>query len=128
MSNVFYPFMIQRIYAARDLKSIRAAGWAAITGGWIAMLPAIFIGTVGVQMVGDACQTVPNPEECMKPTSPFATILGMLMSSGGFPEAAAIILYCSGLAAIMSTTDSVLISMSQIVTQDILVSCSLTVK
>lgn len=40
--------------------------------------------------------------------------------SGGFPEVSAVILYTSALAAIMSTTDSVLISISQIITSDIL--------
>lgn len=40
--------------------------------------------------------------------------------SGGFAEVAAVILYTSALAAIMSTTDSVLISISQIITSDIL--------
>eukprot|EP00985_Skeletonema_marinoi_P019396 scaffold11114_cov158-Skeletonema_marinoi.AAC.4 len=75
---------------------------------------------MGVQMIGDACQSSSNPAECRNPASPFTTILGILMSIGGFPEAAAIIFYCSALAAIMSTVDSVLISMSQIVTSDIL--------
>lgn len=56
----------------------------------------------------------------MNPSSPFTTILTILVSLGGFAEVSAIVFYCSALAAIMSTVDSVLISMSQIVTSDIL--------
>lgn len=78
------------------------------------------MGTMGVQMIGDACQSSTNPEDCMDVASPFVTILNILMSLKGFPEVAAIMLYCAALAAVMSTTDSVLISMSQIVTSDIL--------
>lgn len=75
---------------------------------------------MGVQIVGDACQSSSNPAECRNVASPFVAILNILMSIGGFPEVAAIIFYCSALAAVMSTTDSVLISLSQIVTTDIL--------
>lgn len=42
-AQVFYPIYIQRIYAARDLKSIKAAGWALFFGPWLAMFGAIFV-------------------------------------------------------------------------------------
>ena len=51
-------------------------------------------------MIGDACQSATNPEECRSVTSPFVSILNILMSLGGFPEVAAIILYCAALAAV----------------------------
>ena len=41
-SQAFYPFMIQRVYSARDMKSIKAAGWAVLTGPWLVMFAAIF--------------------------------------------------------------------------------------
>jgi hypothetical protein len=40
---VFYPIIIQRIYAARDMKSIKTAGYALFLGPWLAMLPAVFV-------------------------------------------------------------------------------------
>lgn len=70
--------------------------------------------------MGDACQSASNPAECRNVPSPYVAILNTLMSLKGFPEGAAIILYCAALAAVMSTTDSVLISISQIVTTDVL--------
>eukprot|EP00985_Skeletonema_marinoi_P019397 scaffold11114_cov158-Skeletonema_marinoi.AAC.5 len=42
-SMVFYPIFLQRIYAARDLKSIKAAGWALFIGPWLAMFCGVFV-------------------------------------------------------------------------------------
>ena len=71
---------------------------------WIVMLTTIFIGTMGVQIVGESCANLPDTEQeaCMNPASPFAAILKQIINLGGFPEAAAIILYTSALAAIVS--------------------------
>ena len=63
---------------------------------------------MGVQLIVDA--GIENPP------SPFAGILEILMSAGGFSNFVAVITYTAALAAIMSTTDSVLIGMSQLVT------------
>ena len=73
---------------------------------------------MGVQIVAESCQDSQDVETCNSPASPFASILNTLMLNGGFSEVAAVILYTSALAAIMSTTDSILISISQIITQD----------
>lgn len=73
---------------------------------------------MGVQIIADSCLDSQDQATCNKPASPFASILNYLMLTGGFAEVAAVILYTSALAAIMSTIDSILISISQIITQD----------
>ncbi len=56
--------------------------------------------------MGEACANLPagDQEVCMNPASPFAAILDQVMALGGFPEAAAVILYTSALAAIVSSS------------------------
>lgn len=118
---IFFPVQIQRLYAAADLKGVRMAAVACFVGPWAAQFGSVFLGIMGVQILGNSCPPVGDPEHesCMNPASPFAATLDVLMSMGGFPEVAAVILYTSALAAIMSTTDSVLISISQIFTTEV---------
>ena len=118
---VFFPVQIQRLYAAADLKGVRMGAIACFFGPWAAQFGSVFLGIMGVQLLGNSCPPVGDPEHesCMNPASPFAATLDVLMSMGGFPEVAAVILYTSALAAIMSTTDSVLISISQIFTTEV---------
>ena len=98
--------------------------WAVFLGPWLTTVAAIFIGTMGVSIIGQSCEAITDVaenEDCNNPASPFSSVLNLLMLGGGFGEVAAVILYTSALAAIMSTTDSsVLISISQIITSDIL--------
>lgn len=100
----FYPVSIQRIYAASTLEAIKYGAYGMLAAPWIVMLTTIFIGTMGVQIVGESCANLPAAEQeaCMNPASPFAAILKQIINLGGFPEAAAIILYTSALAAIVS--------------------------
>ncbi|KAL7547831.1 hypothetical protein ACHAWF_011103 [Thalassiosira exigua] len=134
----FYPVTIQRIYAAKSLQAVRLGAWATFLGTvikalipgqwnflplvhhdigpWMTMLGAVFVGTMGVEIIGQSCASAEDPKSCNNPSSPFASILQELMLLGGFPEVASVILYTSALAAIMSTTDSI----SQIITSDII--------
>lgn len=104
LALVFYPVSIQRMYSASTLQGVKYGAWAMLAAPWIVVLPTIFIGTVGVQIIGEACAALPatDQEACMNPASPFATIMQQLINLGGFPEASAIILYTSALAAIVS--------------------------
>ena len=52
------------------------------------------MGVMGVQIMGDSCQSAKDPEVCMYPHRPFAAILEELMALGGFSKFAAIILQC----------------------------------
>ena len=82
ISMVFYPVTIQRIYAASSLEGIRMGAISMFAGPWIATIGAIFIGTMGVQILGESCSTLPASEQeaCMNPASPFAAILEQIMS------------------------------------------------
>ena len=52
--------------------------------------------------------------------SPFASILEEVMNLGGFSKLTAVIAFTASLAAIMSTADSILIAISQLVTVEVL--------
>jgi Na+/pantothenate symporter len=75
---------------------------------WFMMMVAVFIGTLGVQIL-DGAETL----------SPFTDILEQVMDLGGFPYFMELIAVTASLAAIMSTADSLLIAISQIVTEEI---------
>jgi Na+/proline symporter len=102
------PHLMQRTYAARDLISLKCA-YITLTGGmWFMMMVGVFIGTLGVQIL-DGAET----------SSPFTDILEQVMDLGGFPYFIGLIAVTASLAAIMSTADSLLIAISQIVTEEI---------
>lgn len=96
------PHLLQRTYAARDLKSLKWGYSALAVGAWFTWMPGIFLGTMGVKILADA--GIENP------SSPFAAILEQIMSIGGFPEAVGVIAFTASLAAIMSTADSIIIA------------------
>lgn len=96
------PHLLQRTYAARDLKSLKWGYSALAVGAWFTWMPGIFLGTMGVKILADA--GVENP------SSPFAAILEQIMSLGGFSEAVGVIAFTASLAAIMSTADSIIIA------------------
>ncbi|EJK71773.1 hypothetical protein THAOC_06754 [Thalassiosira oceanica] len=113
---------IERFLAAMMILTIRHLEDATIVrsprpffskvGPWLASLPGVFIGTVGVQMLYDA--GVENPP------SPFTAIIEQLLSWGGFPEVVGIIALTASLAAIMSTADSLIIAISQLITVEVI--------
>jgi Na+/proline symporter len=79
---VFYPVSIQRIYAASSLEGVRYGALAMWAAPWIVTLGTIFIGTMGVQIVAEACSTLPAEEieACVNPVSPFSSILEQIMA------------------------------------------------
>ena len=72
------------------------------------MLPAVYIGTIGVQIL--------NNEQT---ASPFTSIIGALLGLGGFPMVLGYIALTASLAAIMSTTDSLINAISQLITMEL---------
>eukprot|EP01083_Nonionella_stella_P105246 302644_1 len=102
------PHLMQRLYAAKDLKSLKAGYTAMTVANWFTMPVGCFIGTVGVQIL--------NGEEV---ADPFTSIMGALMDEGGFSKVVGVIAVTASLAAIMSTADSLLIAISQLVTVEI---------
>lgn len=107
------PHLLQRTYAARDLKSLRM-GYAVMTmGPWFTSFVGIFMGTVGVAILANEDGSPASP------SNPFAAILEEMMNLGGFSMAAGTIAVTASLAAIMSTADSLIIAISQLVTVEI---------
>jgi hypothetical protein len=74
-------------------------------GPWSSQLVSIFLGTVGVQFL-----------KGQGGASPFSSVISAMMNLGGFPEAVGVIAYTATLAAIMSTADSLVIAISQLIT------------
>mmetsp|Transcript_11220 Transcript_11220/g.24297 ORF Transcript_11220/g.24297 Transcript_11220/m.24297 type:complete len:771 (-) Transcript_11220:263-2575(-) len=102
------PHFMQRLYAAKDLKSLKA-GYATMTiANWFTMPVGCFIGTVGV-MILDGDNVL----------DPFTSVLEALMDEGGFSKVVGIIAVTASLAAIMSTADSLIIAISQLITVEI---------
>ena len=81
-------------------------------GPWLTAFVGVFIGTMGVQMLYDA-----GNED---PPSPFTAILEQFLALGGFPEAVGVIALTASLAAIMSTADSLIIAISQLITVEVI--------
>ena len=106
------PHLMQRTYAARDLFSLKCAYVGLTWGMWFMMMVGVYIGTVGVQIL--------NGKDV---ASPFTAILEEVMELGGFPKVIALIAVTGSLAAIMSTADSMLIAISQLVTEEIVYPC-----
>jgi hypothetical protein len=70
--------------------------------------------------MGVAVLVDPDSGEPLSPADPFTAILESLMDLGGFPEVCACIGITASLAAIMSTADSLIIAISQLITVEIL--------
>jgi Na+/proline symporter len=108
------PHMVQRVYAARDLKSLKV-GYAIISlGPWLNFISAIFIGTMGVAIL------INEDGSPMETKDAYSEILAVLMSMGGFAEITSAIAITASLAAIMSTADSLIIAVSHLVTVEII--------
>ncbi|KAL7554436.1 hypothetical protein ACHAWF_017879 [Thalassiosira exigua] len=104
------PHLMQRTYAASDLASLKV-GYTAMTVATSVPLfypVGCFIGTIGVQLLNNKSVA-----------SPFSAIMEVLMDEGGFSKAVGIIAVTASLAAIMSTADSLVIAISQLVTVEI---------
>jgi sodium/proline symporter len=103
------PHLMQRIYTARDLNSLRC-GWAALAiGPWLTMFVGVFMGTIGVVILGGE-----------KASNPASVILEVLMDLGGFAKFSALMIWTATIAAIMSTADSLMIAISHLVATEII--------
>lgn len=107
------PHLVQRVYSAKDLVSLKTGFFVLTIGPWFTTFVGIFMGTMAVSFLVNEDGT---PET---PASPFAAILEELMSLGGFPQVAAVIAVTASLAAIMSTADSLINAVSQLVVSEV---------
>ena len=107
------PHLIQRMYATESFRGLKVAYSVLTLGPWFTMISGIFLGTVGVQILADQGMDIDNI------SSPFASILEAVMDLGGFSYVVGSIAFTATLASIMSTADSVLIAISQMITTEV---------
>lgn len=107
------PHFLQRIYAVKDLQSLRIGYTVLTVSPWITGFVGIFMGTMGVAILANPDGTPASPAD------PFTSIMEALMELGGFAEMVACIGITASLAAIMSTADSLIIAISQLITVEI---------
>jgi Na+/proline symporter len=90
-------------------------GYTVMTiGPWFSSFVGVFMGIVGVSMLAN------EDGEAQSPANPFTAILEEVMNLGGFAKGAGVIAVTASLAAIMSTADSLIIAISQLVTVEII--------
>lgn len=114
ISFLALPHILMRLYAAQDLQALRGGFYAMTFGPWFTMFVGVFIGTVGVQILSDnGIDITPSGPAW---SSPFTAIVEQVIALGGFAKGIGIIALTASLAAIMSTADSLIIAISQLVT------------
>jgi hypothetical protein len=114
ISFLALPHIVMRLYAAKDLQALRGGFYAMTFGPWFTMFVGVFIGTVGVQILSDnGIDITPSGPAW---SSPFTAIVEQVIALGGFAKGIGIIALTASLAAIMSTADSLIIAISQLVT------------
>jgi len=104
------PPLIQRTYAASNLKSLKSAFTVLLFGSWMAQMVGVFMGTMAVKALGPG----------VFPASPFNAMLEVMMDLGGISKIAAVVTVTASLAAVMSTADSLIIATSQLVINEII--------
>lgn len=107
------PHLLQRTYAAKTPQSLKMGYGIMAIGPWFTSLVGVFMGTIGVVILTNEDGTVQTP------SNPFASILESVMDLGGLPKVAGIVCVTASLAAIMSTADSLIIAISQLVTVEL---------
>ena len=111
-SGAVYPQAIQRIYAARNVRALKRSLSLLVFMPFITTLVVFFIGILGIQYFSDlkgitADQVMPM-------------LLRKWSDQSMWMYAMAVLVVTGILAAIMSTADSVLLSLSSILTKDFL--------
>jgi SSS family solute:Na+ symporter len=105
-----YPQAIQRIYAARDAATLRRS---------LQVMVCMPIPTLGiVALIGVVAHAVLPPQAGLATDRVMPEFLNAIAAGSTLGHAAAVIVLAAGLAAIMSTADSALLSLSSIITCD----------
>ncbi len=105
-----YPMAIQRLYAARDERSLRRSiammAFMPLTTTLVAMVVGLYAAAYLSQRVADPDQVLPTLCLRIIESSPVGYVLSL-------------ILFAAFLAALMSTADSALLSLASMATRDI---------
>jgi len=105
MGNFSFPHLNQRVLAARDIRTIKWIGTVIAIGGLILSVPIVFIGLAGRVYYGT---TLVNPDLV------FPILIGELL-----PAPLAVLVTVGIIVAIMSTVDSMLLSITSVVVRDL---------
>jgi Na+/proline symporter len=109
MAFFLNPHWMQRTFAAKTDASIKKANIAFTFAALVATLPGVLVGIMIKANITNFY--APGAE-------PFSTLLSEFMNRGGFPEFVAVIASCSAIAAIMSTADSAIIGVTNVLSMD----------
>jgi Na+/proline symporter len=105
-----YPHAIQRIYAARDARALRRSFRV------MACMP--LFTTFVVFLTGILAHGLVPPENDLSTDEVMPALLSILFQTGTLAQWATVTVLTAGLAAIMSTADSALLSLSSILARD----------
>jgi Na+/proline symporter len=105
------PHWIQRQFAAKSANALKKGQFLMMFSGMVATLPGLL---VGIQVAASLKAYYPNSY------TPFGVVLAYLMDKGGFNEFVAVIASVSAIAAIMSTTDSAILGVSNLISRDVM--------
>ena len=111
MGGALYPQAIQRIYSARSTNTLRRSFAAMAFMPFISVLISIIVGIY-------ALAYIPGLEGADSDQA-FASILRLIQESSLVGYALVVIIFSAVLAALMSTADSAMLSISSMFTKDI---------
>ncbi|KAL7550076.1 hypothetical protein ACHAWF_013311 [Thalassiosira exigua] len=110
VSSYSLPHYIQRVYAAENVRALKL-GWAmGSVAPWALNLTGVYIGTMGVSVLAGK-DTVP--------ANAFGDIVNSFMDASMAGYVIGSFVFVAGMAAIMSTADSILIAIAQLITTEI---------
>ncbi len=112
LASVVYPQAIQRVYAARSARSLRRA-LAVMT-----FMP--LTTTLVVTLIGWAAIPRLQGLGTLEADSVMPRLLGEWAAVGPFVAVLAVLVFLGALAAIMSTADSVLLSLGSVIAEDVM--------
>lgn len=106
------PHAMQRIYAARDVSALRVGFGAMVLAIVLLSFPAIITGILSVGVL------VPRGVE--NPPSVLSALINQLVEDNkGLGVFVGVIAFTASLSGIISTSDSLIIAMSQVLTQEV---------
>lgn len=107
-----YPHVLQRIYAAKSTTTLRITLTLMSFSAFITMIPGIVLGLYGASLM-------PTDNPAVDGKGFFGRIMEDILSRGLGNAVVVTIVLTSSLAAIMSTADSALIGLSNVISVDI---------
>ena len=112
LGSVVYPQAIQRIYAAKDGKSLTNSFTLMSFMPLVTTLVVTLIGVAAIPILGDL--TGRKNDEVLP------LLLASWAEGGGVGQVGAVVVFVGALAAIMSTADSCLLSLGSMLSRDLL--------